>query len=231
MAGLAALEAEAGAARQQVGLLVGEQEHVGFHELAAVEAEAEDPQRHPGGIGRDREHDRRAVAGGLAELGGAGGVEAGGHEDLAAVAVEVEHLGGIRREEEAVVAGPAADLVAAALEHRDVEGVDLLLEDHLGAIGVERRSGGLERALGGGRGDLLGQALERPVAAAHHVGGDVGERDDRADRLAVARELERRDVALHPVVVGGEGRGLGRAGSSRSRRPGRRRRRRERRWR
>ena len=42
----------------------------------------------------------------LAELGGAGGVEAGGHEDLAAAAVEVEHLGRVGREQEAVVARP-----------------------------------------------------------------------------------------------------------------------------
>ena len=56
---------------------------------------------------------------------------------------------------------------------------------------------------------LLGQALEGPVAAAHHLGRDVGQRDDRADRLALAGELERRDVALDAVVVGGERRGLG----------------------
>ena len=131
---LAAREGEAGAAGEQARLLVGEQEHVGLDELALLEAEAEDPQRHPRLVGRDGEHDRRAVAGGLAELGGAGGVEAGGHEDLAAAAVEVEHLGRVGREEEAVVARPLADLVAAALQHGDVEGVDLRLEEHLGVL-------------------------------------------------------------------------------------------------
>ena len=53
-------------------------------------------------------------------------------------------------------------------------------------------------------GDLLGQALEGPVPASHHLVRDAGERDDRPDRLTGAGELERRHVALHAVVVGGQ---------------------------
>ena len=63
-------------------------------------------------------------------------VEPGGHEDGAALGVEVEDLGGVRGEEEPVVDGPLPDLVAAALEHRDVERVDLRLVEDLGAPGA-----------------------------------------------------------------------------------------------
>ena len=72
LAGLAALEAEAGAAGEQLGLVVGEQEHVGLDDLRWPSSpRPQDPQRHPRLVGGDREHDRRAVAGVLAELGGA----------------------------------------------------------------------------------------------------------------------------------------------------------------
>ena len=103
-----------------------------------------------------------------------------------------------------------ADLVAAALEHGDVEGVDLRLEDHLGVAAPASASPVARKAPSSARRrHLLGEALERPVAAADHLGGDVGERDDRADLLALAGELEAGDVALDAVVVGGEGAGLG----------------------
>ena len=97
------------------------------------------------------------------------GVEPGGHEDRAALGVEVEHLGRVGGEEEAVLDGPRPHLVAAALEDGDVEGVDLRLEDHLGA---RRRVVGAAPAArspsSSGRRDLLGQALQGPVAAALH---------------------------------------------------------------
>ena len=113
--------------------LVGEEEDVGVHDLGRVEAEGEDPQRHPRLVGRDGEHDRRAVTRLLAELGGARGVEAGGHEDLRAVRVEVEHLGRVGREEEPVVDRPLTDRVTATAQDGDVERVDLRLLHHLGA--------------------------------------------------------------------------------------------------
>ena len=47
-------------------------------------------------------------------LGRPGGVELGGEEHRAALGVEVEHLGRVGREEEAVVDRPLADGVAAA---------------------------------------------------------------------------------------------------------------------
>ena len=37
-----------------------------------------------------------------------------------------------------------------------------------------------------GRRDLLREPLQRPVATPHDVGGHVGQRDDRADLLALA---------------------------------------------
>ena len=75
--------------------------------------------------------------------------------------------------------------------------------------GVGAARGGRERDRARRRRHLLGQALQGPVAPSHHLGRHVGQRDDRADRLAVAGELERRHVALDAVVVGGEGRRLG----------------------
>ena len=72
----------------------------------------------------------------LAELGRPAGVELRGHEDGAALGVEVEDLGRVRGEEEAVLDGPLPHLVAAALEDGDVEGVDLGLEDDVDAAAV-----------------------------------------------------------------------------------------------
>ena len=65
------------------------------------------------------------------------------------------------------------------------------------------------RRLRGRRRDLRAEALQRPVAAPLDLGRDVGQRHDRADRLALAGELERRDVALDAVVVGGQRRRAG----------------------
>ena len=113
------------------GCAVGEQEDVGLDALLSVKPEPEDAHRHPWVVGRDRGHDRRAVADALAEVAGALGVELGGHEHGAARGVEVEYLGRVGREEEAVLQRPLADLVAAAGEDRDVERVDLRLEDDL----------------------------------------------------------------------------------------------------
>ena len=57
-----------------------------------------------------------------------------------------------------------------------------------------------------GRVRLADQPLERPVAALHDARRDAGQRRDRAERAATARELEGGDVVLHAVVVAGEGR-------------------------
>ena len=188
------------------GLVVGQEEDVRLDDVVGAHAEAEDAQRDPRTVGGDGHVDRRAVAGGLAEFPSGCRVEAGGHEDRASGGVEVEDLGGVGREQEAVLLGPAADLVASALEDRDLEGVDLRLEDDLGAA-VARGAGGAQReGFAGGRRDLTLEALQRPVPAPLDAGGDAGERGDRADLFTLAREFERRDVVLDAVVVGGEGR-------------------------
>ena len=110
---------QAGAAGQQLGLLVGEQEHVGLDDSARPRARGVRIRSgtHGWSVGIVSMIGVPSPAC-WPELGGAGGVEAGGHEDLAAAAVEVEHLGRVGREQEAVVGGPAADLVAAALAAR-----------------------------------------------------------------------------------------------------------------
>jgi hypothetical protein len=72
--------------------------------------------------------DRRPVADVLAARRGGVRVERGREEDRAAVRVEVEDLGRIRRQAEAVRGGPLADGRAAAPEDGDVERVDLRFE-------------------------------------------------------------------------------------------------------
>jgi len=89
--------------------------------------------------------DGSAIAEGLsARLGGIG-VEHGGEEDRAALRVEVEDLGRVRRQAETVLLGPKADLVGAALEDGDIERVDADLEDLLGRS--RSRGGGYCRAV------------------------------------------------------------------------------------
>ena len=133
---LAALERQPRAAGEQLGPPVGQQEDVGLDVAALVQTETEDAHRDPRVVGRDRRHDRRAVTGALTELERPLGVELGGHEHRAAVGVEVEDLGCVRREQEAVLERPLPDLVTAALEHGDVEGVDLRLQHDLHSAGA-----------------------------------------------------------------------------------------------
>ena len=92
---------------QHRGLQVVEEVHVGLDDFGPTLAEGQDAQRHPGVLGRDRDVDRRAVADVLATFRGRFAIEGGSQEDLAAGRVELEHLGRVRREAEAVVLGPA----------------------------------------------------------------------------------------------------------------------------
>ena len=150
--------------RQERRATVGQQVDVGLDALGAGLAEGQDPQRDPRVVGRDRDVDRRAVADRLAALGGRVGVEDGGEEDRAARGVEVEDLGRVGREPEAVVRGPRADLVGAALEDGDVERVDPDLHEDLGAVARPRPPAASARRSGLRLG-LADEALERPVAA------------------------------------------------------------------
>ena len=90
------------------GLLVGQQEHVGL-----------DPRWASSPRPRMRSGTHGSSVGIVAMIGvpspapwprsrGPLGVEAGGHEDRAALGVEVEHLGCVGRQEEPVVDGPLA---------------------------------------------------------------------------------------------------------------------------
>ena len=149
--------------------------------------------------------DRRAVADVLAAGRGGFAIERGGQEDLAAGRVELEHLGRIRREAEAVVLGPDADLVGAAAQDRDVERVDRDFHEDLGAVtrgrGATRARRGRTRGPGVG---LDAEPLERPVAALLDARRYPGEWRETAEGATATGELERGDVVLHPVVVSGE---------------------------
>ena len=118
--------------------------------------------------------DRRAVADRLAALRRRVGIEDRGEEDQAAARVELEDLRRVRRQAEAVVAGPLPDLGCAALEDGHVEGVDADLHQHLGARrrgaqGEEIEIGSLRRVR------FADESLEGPVAALLDVRGDAGE--------------------------------------------------------
>ncbi len=185
-------------AGSSAGPLVVQEIHVGVDPLIAGLAEGEDPQRNPRVVGRDRDVDRRAVADRLAALRGRIRVEHRREEDRRPLGVEIEHLGRIRRQPEAVVLGPAADLVGTAAQDGDVERVDADLHQHLclvaGGAGGEDR--GLRDRLG-----LADEALEGPVAALLDLRRDPGEWRERPERPAAAGELERGDVVLLAVVV------------------------------
>src|SRR5437867_5659616 len=191
--------------REQQRLAIGKEIHVRVDPRSSVLAGGEDAKRDPGVRGRDRDMDRRAVtdllALGLCRVR----VEDRRHEDRAARRVEVEDLGGIRWETEAVLGGPASDRLAAAAEDRDVERVDLHLhQDHRVRCRRRERDGAADRELRDLR--LADEALERPVAALFHGGGNTWQGNERAELPASALELERRDVVLDAVVVAGEGR-------------------------
>src|SRR5207237_4147497 len=152
--------------------------------------------------GRDWDVARRPIADGLAARPSRVSVEDRGEEDGRPAGVEVEDLGSVRGQPESMILGPGPDLIAATLEDRDVQGVDADLQDHLG---VTRGGRGTEReSLWSRRISFPDEALQGPVAAALDLGGDAWQRDDGAELPAAARELERRDVVLDAVVVGGE---------------------------
>ena len=111
--------------------LVGQQVHVGVDAIGGLLAERQDAQRHPRVVGRDRQVDGRAVADLLAALERRVAVEDGRQEDRAALGVEVEHLGRVGRQAEAVLLGPDGHVGAAALEDGDVERIDPRLRARL----------------------------------------------------------------------------------------------------
>ena len=105
-----------------------------------------------------------------------------------------------------MVLGPRADVGRAALEDGDVERVDLDLHELLGADAAGAAAATRRRRTRWTGLGLADQPLERPVAALHDARRDAGQRRDRAERAAAARELEGGDVVLDAVVVAGEGR-------------------------
>ena len=142
----------------------------------------------------------RPVADRLAALGGRIGVEHGGEEDRRAGGVEVEDLGRVGREPEAVVGRPLADLGRAAAQDGHVEGVDADLHELLGRVG-RRGSGrvGGERRDAGSVSRMRRWSVQSPPFST--LDGIPGSGVERAERPAAAGELEGRDVVLVAVVV------------------------------
>ena len=125
-------------AGSSVGRPVVQQVDVGVDAFLGRLAQAQDPQRDPRVVGRDRDVDGRPVADRLAALGGGIGVEDRGEEDRRSGGVELEDLGRVRREPEAVVLRPAADFGRTAAQDGHVEGVDADLHELLGGAGGRR---------------------------------------------------------------------------------------------
>ncbi len=111
--------------------LLRQEEHVGLDHLGGLPTERQDAERHPRVRGRDLDVDRGALPSTDALLLRALVVEPGRQEDGTPGGVEVEHLRRIGWQEVAVVPRPSTDRIAATLEHRDVERIDLGREEHL----------------------------------------------------------------------------------------------------
>jgi len=202
---LAAHDVEAVAVEQR-RLVVREQEHVGAHLRLRHLGRAEDAERHPRVVGRDLDVDGDAVAAAEALLHGRRRVELRGHEVRRTLRVEVEDLGHVTREVEPLLVRPLRHGLAAAAEDRHVERVDTHLLEHLDRA-VPRQGGGEASTLQDDGVHLALESLQRPVAGAFDLRRLAGERDDRAEGLRCAGELEARDVVLDTVVIRGERRG------------------------
>ena len=135
-------------------------------------------------------------------------------------AVEVEHLRRVWREQETVLARPTPD-PRRRLRRTVMSSASILVSSRTSASRRPRASlSGQARCLE--RRNLVGESLQGPVAARARPVGTSGQRDDGAHLLAFAGELERRDVALHAVVEGGQRTSSAPAGWCRSHRRGRR---------
>ncbi len=147
--------------------------------------------------------DRRPVADVLAPGDRRVAVERCREEDRAALRIEIEDLGRIRREAEAMIRGPGADLRGATFEHRDVEGIDLDLHQDLGAARGGRGGKPCEVRLRDGI-RLTDESLEGPVTALLDARRYSGEWRETAERTSATGELEGRHVVLDPVVIARE---------------------------
>ena len=126
---------------------------------------------HPRVVGRDRDVDGGPVADGLTALGGGIGIEDRGEEDRRACGVELEHLGGVRREPEAVVLRPRCRLRSGPPRRTVTSSASMRTFMSSSA----ERSGtgaepGLEQEL---RLGLLDESLQGPVAALLDVRRDA----------------------------------------------------------
>ena len=99
------------------------------------------------------------------------------------------------------------DLGAAPFEHRDIQGVDRRLEQHLSGAGNSRSSRPVVKGDRDGRVDLSLEPLQGPAAGPADVRRYARQGDDRAKVGDPARVLEGRHVVLHARVIGRQGGG------------------------
>ena len=190
-------------AGQQRRSVVRQQVDVGLDRFGRGLAEGEDPERDPRVRGRDRDVDRRAVADLLPAGLGRIGVERRGQEDRAPLRVEVEHLGGVGGEAEAMGGRPFADGVAPPLRTvRSSASIFAVIRTWAASSAAADAAG--DAAESRTRARLADQALEGPVAALHDARRDAGQGSDRAELAAAAGELEGGDVVLDAVVIARE---------------------------
>ncbi len=153
----------------------------------------------------DRRHDRRAVAFALAQLGGATGVELGGHEHRAALGVEVEHFGCVGGQQEPVLQRPLPDLVTTA-RSTVMSSASISVSSRISTSAAARAVAAVvslpHRQV---RRDFLGQALQSPIAcrAATFVGTSGSGTMEPTDSPS-PENWNARHVALDTVVIGGE---------------------------
>ena len=173
-------------------LRVGEQEDVRVHARVVV---GEHLERHPQLRCAHGDEQRHAVTRPQAALLRSGGVVLGRHEDGAALRVAEQVVLRLRRQQEPVVLAPLDHGLAAALEHGDVERLDLhLLDDDGGRRRGHRRPGIEGKDLG--RVELALEALQGPPPRGLDARGNRGQRHDPPNVRAGARVRKARDVVL-----------------------------------
>ncbi len=161
---------------------------------------------------RHGDQHRRAVAFEAAELACLVDVVARRHEDGAGVRVRLDVRARLAVEREVVLLAPLDHLLRRALQHGDVDRLDLGLLQHLGGLGRPAAcdTGG-EQSLVLHRRELEVEALQRPAPGGDDLRRHRGQGHHPAHSRRRALVGEAGDVVLDAVVPGDHGGGAGEA--------------------